>query len=93
VTYPPVVDAVGWFFPLRHAARAMTDAVAPGAAGPGWAHLAVLAAWTVAGVVVLALRFRWEPHEAGARPGRRRRGVRRSRRPRVVAPARTEAAA
>ncbi|WP_447925070.1 ABC transporter permease [Georgenia muralis] len=97
VAYPPVVDAIGWFFPLRHAARAMTDAVAPGAAGPAWAHLAVLAAWTVTGVVVLALRFRWEPHEAGARPGRRtrgerrRRGERRSRRPRAVAPAREDA--
>jgi ABC-type multidrug transport system permease subunit len=65
VTFPPVLDAVAWFFPLRHAARAMTEATMPAVAGSGlsWSHLGVLLAWTVAGALVIALRFRWESRE------------------------------
>lgn len=57
--YPPVVDAISWFFPLRHAAAAMSEALAPEVTGSGLAlgHLAVLLAWTLAGAVVVALRF------------------------------------
>ena len=64
-TFPPVMEAVSWFFPLRHAASAMTEAVAPEVSGSGLAfnHLAVLLAWTLAGAVVVALRFRWEARE------------------------------
>lgn len=71
VTFPPVLDAIAWFFPLRHAARAMTEATLPQVAGSGvsWGHLGVLLAWTVAGALVVALRFRWESSE----PARRRR--------------------
>jgi ABC-2 type transport system permease protein len=29
--------------------------------GPGWQHLAVLAAWGVAGSLVAIRRFRWNP--------------------------------
>ena len=61
-SFPPVLEAVSWFFPLRHASAAMTEALAPGLAGSGLAlgHLAVLLAWTLAGAVVLAWRFGWE---------------------------------
>jgi ABC-2 type transport system permease protein len=58
-SYPPVVEAISWFFPLRHAAAAMSEAISAGGASSGLAlgHLAVLLAWTLAGTVVLALRF------------------------------------
>ncbi len=68
-SFPPVLDAVSWFFPLRHASAAMSEALAPGAAaGLPLGHLAVLLAWTLAGAVVLARRFGWEP----AQPRERR---------------------
>lgn len=70
-TLPRVLDAVSWVFPLRHAASALTEAVAPDAVGTGlaWGHLAVILAWGVAAFVVVVLRFRWE----AAEPARRRR--------------------
>jgi ABC-type multidrug transport system permease subunit len=60
---PPVLEAVSWFFPLRHASAAMSEALAPTITGTGlaWGHLAVLLAWTAAGALVLARRFGWEP--------------------------------
>lgn len=64
-SFPPVVEAVSWIFPLRHAADAMTQSIAPGTSGLAWGHLAVLLAWTLAGAIVLALRFRWEARETG----------------------------
>jgi ABC-type multidrug transport system permease subunit len=65
VTFPPWLDAISWFFPLRHAARAMTEATMPSVSGAGlsWGHLGVLLAWTVAAAAVIALRFRWETSE------------------------------
>lgn len=69
-TLPRVLDVVSWVFPLRHAASAMTESVAPDAVGSGlaWGHLAVVLAWGVAASVVVGLRFRWE----AAEPTRRR---------------------
>ena len=65
-SFPPVVEVVSWIFPLRHAASAMTESITPGAAGGfAWNHLAVLLAWTLAGAIVLLLRFRWEARETG----------------------------
>jgi ABC-type multidrug transport system permease subunit len=66
---PPVLDAVSWFFPLRHASAAMSEALAPGAAGLGLAvgHVGLLLAWTVAAALLLWRRFGWEP----TRPNRR----------------------
>jgi ABC-type multidrug transport system permease subunit len=65
--FPPVIDTIGWFFPLRHAANAMTTAIAPNVIGSGlsWDHLAVMLAWTAAGAAVLAWRFRWMNGESG----------------------------
>ena len=76
--FPPVINAIGWIFPLRHAANAVTTAVDPNVTGSGlsWDHLGVMFAWTVAGAVVVALRFRWESRESGSHPT----GSRRSRR-------------
>ena len=61
-SFPPVLEAVSWFFPLRHASAAMTVALAPELDGSGLAlgHLAVLLAWTLAGALVLVWRFGWE---------------------------------
>ncbi len=58
-SYPPVVEAISWLFPLRHAAAAMSEAISASGSGAGLAvgHLAVLLAWTLAGTVLLALRF------------------------------------
>jgi ABC-type multidrug transport system permease subunit len=57
VTLPPVLDVLGDLLPLKHAAHAMAAAFAVGGAFPA-ADLAVLAAWTVAGLL-LAHRVRW----------------------------------
>ncbi len=66
--FPPVIETISWMFPLRHASAAMTEAIAPDLTGSGLAfgHLAVLLAWTVAGAVVVARRFRWESSESPA---------------------------
>ncbi len=67
VSYPPVLQGLSWFFPLRHATRALTTAAgATGIAGGfSWVHLAVLAAWTLAGAAVVAARFSWVRLEPG----------------------------
>lgn len=64
-SFPPVLDAISWFFPLRHATAAMTAAIAPDVTGSGLAldHLGVLVLWTLAGALVVARRFRWESAE------------------------------
>ncbi len=74
--YPPLMDRIGWFFPLRHATRAMTDAAAPldlSFSGLDLDHLAVVVAWTVAALVVVAWRFDWEglPHTARGAKGKK----------------------
>ncbi|HEY6960853.1 MAG TPA: ABC transporter permease [Gaiellaceae bacterium] len=50
-------------FPVRHLAQAELRAFDPRTTAPGiaWTHLAVLAAWGIAGLVVAARRFRWAP--------------------------------
>jgi ABC-2 type transport system permease protein len=70
---PAWVQAAGNLFPVKHFARALGTAFDPLVAGSGvrWGHLAVLALWTAAGVVVAVRWFQWEPRVA---PGRRRAG-------------------
>ena len=60
--FPPVLEAVSWVFPLRHASAAMSAALASELTGTGLAldHLGVLLLWTAGGALVLARRFRWE---------------------------------
>lgn len=79
--FPPWLDTVSWVFPLRHATRSMTQAVDAGALGAGFGpgHLAVLAAWTLAGLAVVAWRFSWVPRDGAVRrpaAARRRRPAR-----------------
>lgn len=73
VTLPDWLDSVGWVFPLKHFVNAVADGFNPFIAGSGiyWDHLAVMAAWGVAGVLVALRFFRWEP--APAHVGRRDR--------------------
>lgn len=61
VSYPPVLQGLSWFFPLRHATNALTSAAGATGLGGGfsWVHLGVLAAWTLAGAAVVAVRFSW----------------------------------
>jgi len=63
---PDWLGRIGWFFPLRHFADALSDAFNPYLPGTGFAvgHLAVLAVWGLAGVLVAARWFSWEPHRA-----------------------------
>lgn len=60
---PEWMDRLATIFPLKH----FVDAVAPAfnpyvdAATPRWADLAVMVVWGLAGVLVAARAFRWEP--------------------------------
>ena len=76
----PIEDPPQWLatvadvFPLKHFARAFQDAFSPATTGVGfrWGSLAVMAVWTVIGLVVAARTFGWEPRTAGSnRRGRR----------------------
>ncbi len=63
-TYLPIHSAMlnriaGWL-PVRPFNEAITGALAR-QQGADWRHLAVLAAWGVAGAVVAVRRFRWDP--------------------------------
>jgi ABC-2 type transport system permease protein len=67
-TFGPVKDGsalarIADVFPVRHLNQQMLAVFNPFASGTGivGADTAVLAAWTVAGVVVSLRRFRWEP--------------------------------
>jgi ABC-2 type transport system permease protein len=60
---PHWVEVAGWLFPLKHLANAMADAFNPtiGGSGFAWGHLAVVAAWGIAGMLVAAARLRFDP--------------------------------
>jgi ABC-type multidrug transport system permease subunit len=71
---PAALGAVGWWFPLRHLVNALADAFNPfltgsGLEGAGWSldHLAVIAAWGVAGALLAAWALR---RDAADRPAR-----------------------
>ena len=65
---PPVLNAIGWFFPLRHSVHAAVTATSGGALDATfWGHLAVILVWTVATGLVAWRWFRWEPRQASAR--------------------------
>ena len=65
----PVDEAPKWLtdlasvFPVRHLAEALLDAFDPRTTGVGIdvGHLAVVAAWGVAGALVAMRTFRWTP--------------------------------
>ena len=58
-----VLSRIASFFPVRHfiqAAFAIYDPRRTGA-GPDWGHLAVMAAWGTAALLIALRTFRWEP--------------------------------
>jgi ABC-2 type transport system permease protein len=71
----PADAAPGWLsaaasaFPVKHLAVALERALNPTVAGAGWDiwHLGILAAWTVAALVVTLVFFRWERRAGGGR--------------------------
>lgn len=76
---PGWLDTVGWVFPLRHLVNALGDAFNPFLTGNGFAadHLAVLAAWGIAGAVAatMLLRRAGERSTSPARAPTRRSGA------------------
>jgi ABC-2 type transport system permease protein len=60
---PQGVLNVASVFPIRHFFLALLAAFDPFTTGAGfeWGHLAVVAAWGVAGLVIALRVFRWEP--------------------------------
>ena len=69
---PPVLSAIGWFFPLRHFANAVFEATDPRGTdwGPWWGHIAYLVVWAIIAALVA-----WRLYGGGstAREGSRRR--------------------
>jgi ABC-type multidrug transport system permease subunit len=84
--FPRWLDAVSWFFPLRHAVHAFRDAMAADASG--WVldprHLGVTVAWGLAAAAVVAWRFDAEPRQRVTPPPEPP-----ARQPAAAAPART----
>jgi len=74
-TAPAWLRAVGSVFPVKHFALALEETFNPFATGTGWQwdHLAVLALWGVAGLLLAVRKFQWEPRSAGGSRRRRRR--------------------
>jgi ABC-type multidrug transport system permease subunit len=68
VELPDELDSLGWVFPLKHFTNAVADGFNPYLNDSGfyWDHLAVMAAWGVAGVLIALRFFKWEPHPARA---------------------------
>lgn len=62
VEFPAAMDAVGWFFPLRHMVSAAV-AASSGAAldAAWWGHLGVVALWAALAALLAWRLFRWEP--------------------------------
>jgi ABC-type multidrug transport system permease subunit len=62
---PAWLVSVGNVFPLRHLVELLLAATRPGTDGSGvaWPHLAVVAAWTVAAVLVVAVRSTRAPQD------------------------------
>ncbi|MCU0263281.1 MAG: ABC transporter permease [Candidatus Nanopelagicales bacterium] len=62
---PTVLNAIGWFFPLRHSVHAAVTATSGGALDATfWGHLAVITVWMVGTGLVAWRWFRWEPRQA-----------------------------
>jgi ABC-2 type transport system permease protein len=71
---PAWLQTLGSVFPVKHFALALEATFNPFTTGSGWQwdHLAVLALWGVAGLLVAIRKFRWEPNTPGGRRRPRR---------------------
>ncbi|MFN2504903.1 MAG: ABC transporter permease [Acidimicrobiales bacterium] len=63
---PSGMRVIGDLFPVKHLFQALLTAFDPATSGTGiaWTHLAVLAAWGVAGGIIAVRWFRWTPGRA-----------------------------
>jgi ABC-type multidrug transport system permease subunit len=62
---PTVLNAIGWFFPLRHAVHAAVTATSGGALDADfWVNLGVIVLWMAATGLAAWRFFRWEPRQA-----------------------------
>ena len=62
--YPPVLEAIANLLPLTYFIHLMRDIVLLNEQiWENWTDVGVVAAWGLFGLVVTALRFRWEPQE------------------------------
>lgn len=71
---PDWLSGLASAFPVKHLADALERIGNPTVAGTGWSawDLGIMACWTVAGLLVIGLFFRWEPRSSGGRRLRRR---------------------
>jgi ABC-2 type transport system permease protein len=60
---PQWLNDVAAVFPVKHLAEALLEAFDPATSAPGiaWGHLAIVAAWGVAALLVATRTFRWTP--------------------------------
>jgi len=74
---PEWLDALGDLFPLKPFVQAFQAPFSPFVEPPAfrWGALAVVAVWGVAGVVLAARFFAWEPRRSGSAPRRMPRGA------------------
>jgi len=61
---PPFLRAVANAFPVRHLSQALLTPFIRSGAGVALGHLAIVAAWGLAGLALAALRFEWSPRTA-----------------------------
>jgi ABC-2 type transport system permease protein len=63
---PDSLVEIGRVFPLAHLAEGLQAAFGTGDAHLSGKNVAVLGIWGVAGIIVAARRFQWQPRAAGA---------------------------
>jgi ABC-2 type transport system permease protein len=65
-TLPDWLEEIGRVFPLAHLSEGLQETLGASGGGTGLSgpNVAVIAAWGLAGVLVAARRFRWEPQAA-----------------------------
>ncbi|MDF2574599.1 MAG: transporter, partial [Agromyces sp.] len=68
---PEWLERLAWALPMKPFVVSLQDLFNPLDDLPLWnlGHLGLIAAWGVAGAVVAAVAFRWEPHGGRRRPG------------------------
>jgi ABC-2 type transport system permease protein len=71
---PTWLRVIGSVFPVKHFALALEATFNPFVPGAGfrWGHLAVVALWGAAGLLVAVRKFRWEPRTPESRRRNRR---------------------